>query len=126
MKHALIILITGVTLAGCAQTSIQQLSKSRFQVATTTAPICGRSGATKITSKVAAIEVIKRGGDMFIIDTARTSSEYSGGLMPRAQQGITVEMVDRDHAAYKDALSAREVLGDKWEKQVKKGKPSTC
>ena len=46
--------------------------------------------------------------------------------MPRAKQGITVEMVDKDHAAFDDALSAREVLGEKWEKQVKKGKPSTC
>lgn len=126
MKHTLIIIIAGATLTGCAQTSIQQLSKSRFQVATTTAPVCGRSGATKVTSKVAAIEVIKRGGDKFIIGTARTSSEYSGGLMPRAQQGITIEMVDRDHAAYDDALSAREVLGEKWEKQVRKGKPNFC
>jgi len=95
-------------------------------VASTTAPICGRSGATKITSKVAAIEVIKRGGDRFIIDTAHTSSEYSGGIMPRAKQGITVEIIDKDHAAFDDALSAREVLGEKWEKQVRKGKPSTC
>jgi len=126
MKHLTLILLAALVTSGCAQTSIQQLSKSRFQVASTTAPICGRSGATKITSKVAAIEVIKRGGDRFIIDTAHTSSEYSGGIMPRAKQGITVEMIDKDHAAFDDALSAREVLGEKWEKQVRKGKPSTC
>ena len=126
MKHFVLLLSAATFLTACAQTSVQRMSKSTFQVASTTAPICGRSGAAKMTSKVAAIEVIKAGGDRFVISSADAGSEFSGGIMPRAQQGIIVKMVDGDDPEFADSLSARELLGDKWEKQVRKGKPSTC
>jgi hypothetical protein len=84
MKRIIFTVVAIGALTACAQTSIQQLSQNTFQVSTTTAPVCGRSGATKVSSKIAAIEVIKRGGDRFVILTANSGSEYSGMIMARA------------------------------------------
>ena len=130
MKNFFVGFAASVALSACASTSIQDMSRNTFQVSTTTAPICGKSGASKVSSKVAAIEVIRRGGDRFVIESAQSSRSLSGivGLtaVNRSNQGIVVRMVELGDEAYDDALSAREVLGEDWEKQAKRGKPSTC
>ena len=117
-------------LSACASTSVQDMSKSTFQVQTSAAPVCGKSGAAKIASKVAAIEVIKRGGDRFVLASSEAGSSLSGFVgytaISRNNRGVVVKMVDYGDPEYEDALSARAVLGDNWQRDVRKGKPSTC
>ena len=122
--------IAASALSACASTSVQDMSRSMFQVQTSAAPVCGKGGAAKIASKVAAIEVIKRGGDRFVLASSQAGSSLSGFVgytaISRNNRGIVVKMVEPGDPEYDDALSARAVLGDDWEKDVSRGKPGTC
>ena len=122
--------IAASALSACASTSVQDMSRSMFQVQTTAAPVCGKDGAAKVASKVAAIEVIKRGGDRFVLASSQADSSLSGFVgytaISRNNRGIVVKMVEPGDPEYDDALSARAVLGDDWEKDVRRGKPGTC
>ena len=119
-----------LSLNACAYSSVQDMSRSTFQISTTAAPVCGKSGAAKVASKIAAIEVIKRGGDRFLLATSENSKSFGGfaaGIpMSRNTRGVVVKMLEPTDPDYDDGLSAREVLGDDWEKQVRRGKPGTC
>jgi hypothetical protein len=44
-----------------------QLSADTFQLVTSAAPVCGRTGAQNVASRRAAIETINRGYDKFLI-----------------------------------------------------------
>ena len=130
MNRLAISLVAMVSIAACASTSVQEMSKSMFQVQTTAAPVCGKSGAAKVASKVAAIEVIRRGGDKFVLASSQAGTSFSGFVgytaISRNNRGIIVKMVEPGDPEFDDALSAREVLGENWKKRVKRGKPSTC
>jgi len=130
MKKIVIASIAAVNLSGCAYSSVQDMSRSTFQVSTTAAPICGKSGAAKVASKLAAIEVIKRGGDRFLLATSDNSKSFGGFMVgvpiSRNTRGVVVKMLEPTDPDYNDGFSAREILGDDWEKQVKRGKPATC
>jgi hypothetical protein len=124
-----------IALVGCAQTDIQPLTATSFMVATEAAPACGRSGARKVANQAAAIEVIRRGGDKFIFVSQSTDSRTTGvtynaytGFQTynSNEQGLVVEMVKRGDKAYRNALSAREILGANWQEKVSKGVPNTC
>lgn len=65
-------------LAACATTDIQPLTATSFLVSTEAAPACGRTGARRVANQVAAIEVIKRGGDKFIFVDQDTDSRVTG------------------------------------------------
>jgi hypothetical protein len=54
-------------LAGCASTSITQLSRNQAVVSTSAAPICHTDGATSVASQSAAIATIKQGFSRYII-----------------------------------------------------------
>jgi hypothetical protein len=54
-------------LAGCASTSITQLSRNEAMISTSAAPICHTSGATSVANQSAAITTIKQGFARFII-----------------------------------------------------------
>ena len=124
-----------VSLLACAQTDIQPLTATSFMVATEAAPACGRSGARKVANQAAAIEVINRGGDKFVFVSQSTGSRTTGvtynaytGFQTynSNEQGLVVEMVKRGDKNYKNALSARQVLGSNWQEKVAKGVPNTC
>ncbi len=124
-----------LALAGCAETNIQPLTKTAFAVNTTAAPACGAGGAQKVANKAAAIEVIKRGGDKFVFGGAQVGSPIVGmtnygygnwGVDSAHSQGLVVQMLQPGDPMYKDALSAREILGPKWAEIVKVGIPHTC
>lgn len=130
MKTFFLTTIASLSLTACAFSSVQDMSRSTFQVSTTAAPICGKSGAAKVASKLAAIEVIKRGGDRFLLATSENSKSFGGFALgvpiSKNTRGVVVKMLEPTDADYDDGLSAREVLGDNWERQVKRGKPGTC
>ncbi len=125
MKSSLALAALLLTVGACASSTVQQMSRTTFQISSTTAPICGGAAAPKIASKVAAIEVIRRGGDLFVLTGADTSDQARGNFSAK-RQGVIVMMVDETHPAFDDALSARELLGADWQKQVRSGKPGTC
>lgn len=130
MKTTAIILAASTFLSACAFNSVQQLSTDTFQVSVTSAPICGRSGAVNVSQHIAAVEVIKRGQDRFLIVNAQSGSEFGGfavGVpMARGQQSIIVKMPAADDPDFARSLSARQTLGPDWERAVRKGRPGTC
>ena len=122
-------------LSACAQTDIQPLSASSFKVATTAAPACGRTGARKVANQAAAIEVIKRGGDGFVIVGDQTGSrvtgvgynQYTGFQAYNSnEQDLVGQMLTPGQPGFEQALSARTVLGSGWQQIVAEGTPATC
>lgn len=110
-------------LAGCATTDVQQLSKSSFKVSTRAAPACGASGARNVAFKTAAVEVIRRGHDLFIIKGDTVGYDGWSGVN---QQGMVVQLIDPRSPEARDALSARQTLGADWQTVVQEGAPITC
>ncbi|MDA8747350.1 hypothetical protein N9M66_03975 [Litoreibacter sp.] len=130
MKITVLALVASTVLGGCAFNSVQQLSTDTFQVSVTSAPICGRSGAVNVSQHIAAVEVIKRGQDRFLIVNAQSGSEFGGfaaGIaMSRRQQSIIVKMPMADDPDYNRSLSARQTLGPNWSRIAAKGGRNTC
>lgn len=110
-------------LAACAETRVSDMSRSAFRVETDGALICGAEGTRDIAQRRAAVEVIRRGGDLFIIDAE--GGRYDG-WMEMYERGLSVRMVRSGVDEASDALSAREVLGADWQTIVAKGGPKTC
>ncbi len=117
-------------LAACAQTQIQPMTRDTFKVATHAAPACGPSGARNVAFKSAAIEVIRKGGDRFVILGDHSDSGLQGdflrGFQQNYSQGMVVKMVPKGSPEARNALSARETLGADWHAIVAKGTPTTC
>lgn len=110
-------------LAACATTEVQPLTKSSFKVATRAAPACGAAGARNVAFRTAAVEVIRRGHDLFVIKGDTTGYDGWSGVN---QQGMVVQLVDPRSRDAEDALSARETLGADWQTAVQEGTPITC
>lgn len=134
MNTKLIVLAFALGLSACAETSVQPLTQTSFKVSTATSD-CGRQGARDIAFKAAAIEVIKRGGDRFVILGDQSSSELAGGFFTgyggfqtynNNMQDMVVQMIAQGDANYTNALSARQTLGAGWNEIVAKGTPQTC
>ncbi|VDC30763.1 hypothetical protein [Pseudogemmobacter humi] len=129
MIARLSLVLVALTLAACANTDIQQMSKDTFKVQTHAAPACGPSGARDVAFRAAAVEVIRKGGDKFIIQQDSSGSGLQGNLFNMQQnydQGMVVRMIAGGSAEAGNALSAREVLGATWQEQVAKGVGNTC
>ena len=141
-KIVSLLVLLSFGLAGCATTDIQPLTKTSFKVDTSAAPICGKSGARKVANQIAAIEVIKRGGDRYIIVADQTGSRlqgvsynYSynsgygygyGSPQYSNEQAFIVQMLRRGQRGSHNSLSARRTLGPDWKAIVEKGPPKTC
>lgn len=99
------------------------MAKDTFKVAANAAPACGVNGARNVAFKTAAIEVIRRGGDKFILagDTQNTNF-WSGDH----SQDMIVRIIAENSPEAKNALSAREQLGSNWQELLSKGAPVTC
>lgn len=117
-------------LTACAETSVTAMSRDTFKVQTNAAPACGPTGARNLAYKAAAIEVIRKGGDLYIIGGDRSDTGMSGdifsGMYQNFAQGIVVRMIDKNSSEADNALSARETLGVDWQEQVTEGVPQTC
>ena len=127
-------LILAFGLAACAETSVQPLTQTSFKISTATSD-CGRKGARDIAFKAAAVEVIQRGGDRFVIVSDQSGSELAGGFFTgyggfetynNSLQDIVVQMIQKGDANYSNALSARQTLGADWSAIVAKGIPQVC
>lgn len=110
-------------LAACATTEVQPLTQSSFKVATRAAPACGAAGARNVAFRTAAVEVIRRGHDLFVIKGDTTGYDGWSGVN---EQGMVVQLVDPRSRDAKDALSARQTLGADWQTAVQEGAPITC
>ncbi|SCX87621.1 hypothetical protein [Paracoccus tibetensis] len=110
-------------VTACAQTSIQPMSKDTFKVATQAAPACGPNGARNVAFKSASVEVIRRGHDKFVLAGDSHNSDFWSG---NHKQDMVVRVVPEGSPEAKNALSAREQLGDNWQEVVAKGAPTTC
>jgi len=118
------------TLSACATTDVQPMSKDTFKVQTHAAPACGPTGARNVAFKAAAIEVIRKGGDKFIIMNDASDMGMQGdlftGFNTNFAQGMVVKMIPEKSKEASNALSAREQLGANWQEIVSKGVPPTC
>lgn len=77
IKSLLIVVAAGLVLASCARTSVTPLSQSQFLISTSAAPACGRSGASKVASRMAAVETIRRGYPRYIILAGQSQNNVS-------------------------------------------------
>jgi CubicO group peptidase (beta-lactamase class C family) len=123
-----------LSLTGCAETSVQPLTQTSFKISTATSD-CGRQGARDVAFMAAAIEVIKGGGDRFIIVGDQSASQVAGGFFTgyggfqtysNDMQDLVVQLVQKGDPNYNNALSARQTLGADWSAIVAKGIPQTC
>ena len=65
--HKTLTIAVAIALCGCARSATMQLSADTFQLVTSAAPVCGRTGAQNVASRRAAIETVNRGYDKFLI-----------------------------------------------------------
>lgn len=122
-------------LSGCAETSIQPLTQSSFKVSTEAEDLCGAKGTREIAFREAAIEVIRRGADRFIVVSDQSRSAITGGVFDSYggfdtigtnTQDMTIQVVQKGDPRFNDALSARQTLGPDWQQIVAKGPSDTC
>lgn len=112
-----------LAVTACATTDVQQLTKTSFKVSTRGAPACGSAGTRNVAFRAAAVEVIRRGHDLFVIQGDTTGYDGWSGVN---QQGMVVQLIDPRSREAKNALSARQTLGADWQTIVNEGAPVTC
>ncbi len=97
--------------------------------------MCGAKGTREIAFREAAIEVIRRGADRFIVVGDQSRSELTGGMFTNYgtfetfgtnTQDIVIQIIPKGDPRSKDALSARETLGPEWQQIVAKGSTDNC
>jgi hypothetical protein len=99
------------------------MSRDTFKIDTHAAPACGPQGARNVAFKSAAIEVIRRGGDRFVIEGDASDSDWWSNSF---SQGMVIRVIAPSSPEASNALSARETLGSNWQEIVAKGAPQTC
>lgn len=113
-----------VALGACASVSTIPLSKNSFQLTTKATPECSAEQTRNIAFKRAAAETIKQGYDSFVVTDAKQQpllySDYmlTGGVSQISNQSLSVTMYREGDPAGADALSARTVLGPKWQEAL--------
>ncbi|WP_145975076.1 hypothetical protein [Cereibacter sphaeroides] len=70
-------LIAIALLAGCASTSVTPVSQNQIIINASAAPACGRSGASRVASKMAAVETLRRGFQRYIVVGTNSDSNVS-------------------------------------------------
>ena len=130
-----ILVVALVCITACVETSVQPLTQSSFKIATEAEDLCGAKGTREIAFRTAAIEVIKRGADRFIIVGDQSGSKITGGQFTTFggfqtfgsnMQDIVVQIIAKGDPRFGDALSARQTLGADWQAIVAEGSPQTC
>ncbi len=116
-------LAIGAVVGGCAAVSTIPLSQNSFQITTKASPECSAEQTQKIAFKRAAAETIKKGYDTFQISGSefrpqQTVNLWNGSMSTLANQALTVTMYKTGDPAGSNALSAREILGPKWQEEL--------
>lgn len=110
-------------ITACATSSIQPMSQDTFKVATSAWSACKPEGARDVAFQTAAVEVLRRGADKFILVGDATSSDFWSGTH---DQSMIVRIIPDDSPEARNALSARDQLGAAWQEIYAKGTPETC
>lgn len=150
MRNFFIMLASALALAGCARSEAVRTSANTMIIQTGAAPICGGTGALRVSQQLAAIETIKAGYDRYIINSGQaqnnvtvsqmpgsynTTGTYGGGMYQGRttyqpgptivagshDQGLAVVMFREGEPGAQQAISAREMLGPEWPDKVKSG-----
>ena len=122
-------ILAAAALAGCASSAAVPLSADTVQITASAAPICGGTGAANVASKAAASETLRRGFDKYVIvgsqaqnnvSTAYVWNQYGGGPVVSGSHdhGLLVKMFRDGDTNGANALSARDVLGPKWQEII--------
>ncbi|MCB2141037.1 MAG: hypothetical protein KDE17_18960 [Rhodobacteraceae bacterium] len=74
---ALSVILAALSLAGCAETAVTPIAKNQILLSTSAAPACGRAGAVKVATKMAAVETLRRGYQRFVIAGANSANNTS-------------------------------------------------
>ncbi|MGB7321650.1 MAG: hypothetical protein WBC95_09570 [Albidovulum sp.] len=74
MKSFALFAPLAIGLAACASTTVTPVAKNQVIISTSAAPACGRSGAAKVVSKMAAVETIRRGYQRYVIVGANSAN----------------------------------------------------
>ncbi len=97
--------------------------------------MCGAKGTRQIAFREAAIEVIKRGADRFVVVGDQSRSAVTGGIFTTYggfdtygtnTQDMVIQIVQKGDARFHDSLSARQTLGPDWQEIVTKGPSDSC
>ncbi len=136
-------------LSACARTDVTPVSQSAFIINTAAAPVCGYSGAIRVASRMAAVEVLRRGQTHYILTGAQSQNNITATpgvvygattytnpysnmstttfnqtgpiIMGTHDRELMVQVIGPDDPRFPEALDARTVLGPDWQKIVKKG-----
>ncbi len=124
-----------MALVGCVETSVQPLTQTSFKISTEAEDLCGAKGTREIAFREAAIEVVKRGADRFIVMGDQSKSEITGGMFntyggfdtyETNTQDMVIQIIQKGDPRMRDALSARQTLGPDWQAIVAKGSADSC
>jgi hypothetical protein len=133
-----VILCSALALGACASASTVPLSQDTFRITARAAAACGAAGAERVAVKQAAVEVIKRGYDRYMILGAQSQSAvvgatpitvqrgyggvvaYGGDPIVAHGEGLVVKMFRDNDPAAANALSARATLGPNWQETASK------
>lgn len=66
MRTALLI-CGSLLIAGCASTSVMQVSQNEILLTTAAAPACGTTGSQRVAQEMAAVETLRRGFTRYLI-----------------------------------------------------------
>lgn len=133
MKYLVTVAI--LLVAGCVETSVQPLSQTSFKISTEAEDVCGSKGTREIAFREAAVEVIRRGADRFVVVGDQSKSAVTGAVFTTYgglqtyginSQDMVIQIVRQGDPEYSNALSARQTLGPDWQEIVAKGSSGTC
>ena len=77
MLRPITALIATLSLTACVETAVTQTASNQFLLSTSAAPVCGRTGAMKVASQMAAVETLRRGYPRFVILGAASQNNVS-------------------------------------------------
>lgn len=117
------ILLTGLLINGCAQTSLVPIAANTYEITVSAAPACGATGAVELASHDAAIATLRNGFDSYII---LRGDAQSGALASSHDQEFVIRMFRSTDPDGQNSISARTALGPNWAALVSKGFPKTC
>lgn len=63
-----------ILVAGCAETSVTPISRNEVIISTSAAPACGRTGAARVASQMAAVETLRRGFERYVVLGAQSQN----------------------------------------------------
>lgn len=64
------VLVAGLMLAGCAGSSVVQVSRNQAIIETNAAPVCGTRGAMAVANQMAAVATLRAGFQRYMIAAA--------------------------------------------------------